>query len=136
MLRPKKTSFKKYQKGSFRRYENSISLLAKYKEGTVVMKSLQFGRLTAMQLQTCNQYISTKIKRLAKFQFKIFPDISVTKKPKEVRMGKGKGTVEFWACKVRFGSTLFEVNGVKKENAYSIFQSVSFKLPIKVKIIG
>jgi large subunit ribosomal protein L16 len=136
MLRPKKTKFKKTFKSSFKNCQKAASILSVYKEGAVIMKSLQFGRIFAKQFECCSQAINKKIKKYGKLQSKKFPDLAVTKKPKEVRMGKGKGTVEFWAFKIKPGNVLFEVNGMKKEKAFLVFSSAGFKLSVKIKIIA
>jgi large subunit ribosomal protein L16 len=106
------------------------------KEGTVRIDSLQSARLTAKQIESSRQSISRRIKRLGKLQLKVFPDLAVSSKPTEVRMGKGKGAVEFWACKVRPGTTIFEISGAERDIAVKALKSGASKLPVQVKIVG
>jgi len=135
MLRPKKTKFKKYRKGLHKNIQKNISLLSSYKESSVLMSSLQFGRISAKQLQSCSSVVNKKIKKLGKWQSKIFPHFPITKKPKEVRMGKGKGFIDSWACKISPGCSLFEISGAKKENSFLALRLAGCKLPLKIKII-
>lgn len=136
MLRPKKTKFRKYRKGSLNFTPKNTLLLERFKEGTVRLESLQFARITAKQLESCRQSINKRIKRKGKLQVRVFPDWPVTSKPTEVRMGKGKGAVDFWVCKVTPGMTLFEISGASKEMAILALQSGASKLPVQVKIMA
>jgi large subunit ribosomal protein L16 len=136
MLKPKKTKYRKYQKGTLKSTRKNVSFLDTLKEGTVRIDSLQSARLTAKQIESSRQSISRSIKRLGKLQLKVFPDLAVSSKPTEVRMGKGKGAVEFWACKVRPGTTIFEISGAERDIAVKALKSGASKLPVQVKIVG
>lgn len=136
MLKPKKTKYRKYQKGTLKSTRKNVSFLDILKEGTVRIDSLQSARLTAKQIESSRQSISRRIKRLGKLQLKVFPDLAVSSKPTEVRMGKGKGAVEFWACKVRPGTTIFEISGAERDIAVKALKSGASKLPVQVKIVG
>jgi large subunit ribosomal protein L16 len=132
----KKTKYRKYQKGTLKSTRKNVSFLDTLKEGTVRIDSLQSARLTAKQIESSRQSISRRIKRLGKLQLKVFPDLAVSSKPTEVRMGKGKGAVEFWACKVRPGTTIFEISGAERDIAVKALKSGASKLPVQVKIVG
>lgn len=136
MLKPKKTKYRKYQKGTLKSTRKNVSFLDTLKEGAVRIDSLQSARLTAKQIESSRQSISRRIKRLGKLQLKVFPDLAVSNKPTEVRMGKGKGAVEFWACKVRPGTTIFEISGAEREISVKALKSGASKLPVQVKIVG
>jgi large subunit ribosomal protein L16 len=136
MLKPKKTKYRKYQKGTLKSTRKNVSFLDTLKEGAVRIDSLQSARLTAKQIESSRQSISRRIKRLGKLQLKVFPDLAVSSKPTEVRMGKGKGAVEFWACKVRPGTTIFEISGAERDIAVKALKSGASKLPVQVKIVG
>jgi large subunit ribosomal protein L16 len=136
MLKPKKTKYRKYQKGTLKSTRKNVSFLDTLKEGTVRIDSLQSARLTAKQIESSRQSISRRIKRLGTLQLKVFPDLAVSSKPTEVRMGKGKGAVEFWACKVRPGTTIFEISGAERDIAVKALKSGASKLPVQVKIVG
>lgn len=134
MLKPKKTKFRKLHKGALKKTLQSVFFLVEKKESFVKLNSLQTARITAKQLESCRQSISRRIKRRGKLQMKVFPDWSVTNKPTEVRMGKGKGSVSYWACKVVPGTTIFEISGAEREVAISALKAGATKLPIPVKI--
>jgi len=136
MLKPKKTKFRKYQKRPLKHNRKNIPFLDTVREGVVRLDSLQSARLTAKQIESSRQSITRKIKRLGKLQLKAFPDWAASNKPTEVRMGKGKGAVEFWACKVKPGTTIFEISGADRQIAIEALESGASKLPVKVKIIG
>lgn len=136
MLRPKKTKFRKYQKQSLRKSRKNVLFLDTLKEGIVRLDSLQSARITAKQLESSRQSINRRIKKLGKLQLKAFPDFPVSNKPTEVRMGKGKGAVEYWACKVKPGTTIFEISGADRVVAIKALESGASKLPVLVKIVG
>ncbi|KAH8042878.1 50S ribosomal protein L16 (mitochondrion) [Aureococcus anophagefferens] len=136
MLRPKKTKFRKYQKQSLKKSRKNVLFLDTLKEGIVRLDSLQSARITAKQLESSRQSISRRIKKLGKLQLKAFPDFPVSNKPTEVRMGKGKGAVEYWACKVKPGTTIFEISGADRVVAIKALESGASKLPVLVKIVG
>ena len=136
MLKPKKTKYRKYQKGTIKSSRKNVLFIDTLKEGVFRLDSQQSARITAKQLESCRQSISRRIKRLGKLQIRSFPDLAVSKKPTEVRMGKGKGAVDFWCCKVKPGTTLFEISGADRKTSIRALESTIAKLPIKVTIIG
>lgn len=103
--------------------------------GDFALQAAESGRLTARQLEAGRIAISRSIKRGGKLWCRVFPDVPVTKKPAEVRMGSGKGNPEFWVAKVLVGRILFEMNGVSKEQASEAFKRASYKLPFKTRFI-
>lgn len=131
-LQPKKYKFKKVQKGKFLKIKYTSNNL---KFGSIGLKANQSGRITSRQLESARQAIVRKIKRKGKFWINIFPDLPVTKKPTEVRMGKGKGNVDYWAAKVKVGTILFEMEGINPKNARIAFKTGKAKLPIKTIIV-
>ena len=133
MLKPKNTKFKKHRKGVFKKFQKNAMVLSKFKSNTLKIFSLQFGRISEKQLVSSYFSINKIIKKVAKCVLKIFPFISVTKKPKEIRMGKGKGTFSFWALKVVPGSLIFEIFAIKTKST-ALLKFKNFKLPVKLKI--
>jgi len=132
MLRPKQLKFKKNFKGKIK---NITSASSQLKFGSYGLKAMEPGRVTARQIEATRQAITRRLKRVGKVWINIFPDKPITKKPTEIRMGKGKGAVELWVCSVSAGSILYEVEGVSKEAAKSAFSAGASKLPILTKII-
>ena len=132
MLQPKKTKFRKQQKGRLRGFATSG---AKVSFGEFGLKATSRGRVTARQIEAARRAMTRYIKRGGKVWIRIFPDVPITKKPIEVRMGKGKGSPEYWACRVKPGRILFEVDGVTEEIAREALYKASAKLPIKCKFI-
>ena len=132
LLQPKKTKFKRYKKGIIKKLEYKGTGL---KFGSFGLKARQSGVITARQLEATRQAITRKLKRAGKVWLRIFPDIPVTAKPLEVRMGKGKGNVSHWVCKVGGGTVLFEIDGVSKKAAQVAFRTGSAKLPVKTSMI-
>ena len=133
MLSPKKTKFRKAHKGRIHgnaKGGNSLNF------GSYGMKALQPNRITARQIEAARRAITRHIKRQGRVWIRVFPDVPVTKKPVEVRMGKGKGTVEFWACRIKPGRVMFELDGVSESLAKEAFELASAKLPIKTKFIS
>ena len=133
MLQPKKTKYRKAHKGRIRGKAKGGSTL---NFGSYGLKALTPARITSRQIESARRCISRHLKRSGKVWIRIFPDVPVTKKPAEVRQGKGKGAVEFWAAKVRPGKILFEIDGVSKNLAMSAFELASAKLPIKTKFVS
>lgn len=130
MLQPKRTKFRKFQKGRIRglaQRGHTISF------GSFALKCLEPGRITARQIEACRITISRTMKREGKIWIRIFPDKAITKKPAEVRMGKGKGAPEYWVANVRPGTILFEIDGVPKAVAEKAFYLAAQKLPLKTK---
>lgn len=136
MLKPKKTKFRKHQKGTLKSNRKSVLFTNTLKEGLLRLDSMQSARITSKQLESCRQSISRRIKRVGKLEIKAFPDLSVSKKPTEVRMGKGKGAIDFWVCKVKPGTTVFEISGAQRATSIKALKSAASKLPIQVRIVG
>jgi large subunit ribosomal protein L16 len=132
MLQPKKTKFKKYRKGRLQPKTNS---LVSVNFGSLGLKSLESCRITSTQIESFRQSINRKIKRKGKIWINIFPDLPVTSKPSEVRMGKGKGAVDHWVAKVSAGKILFEVLGPREQILYKALKSAANKLPVKTYIV-
>jgi len=132
LLQPKKTKYKKNKKGSIPKLSFNTT---KLNFGTIGLKAIESGTITARQIEAARQAINRKIKRKGKVWIRIFPSISVTAKPTAVRMGKGKGSVSHWVAKVGAGTILFEICGVNTFNSISALKTGSAKLAIKTKII-
>lgn len=133
MLQPKRTKFRKQQKGR----NNGLAVRGSSASfGEYGMKSLQRGRITARQIEAARRTITHHVKRSGKMWIRIFPDKPITKKPLEVRMGKGKGSVEFWVAQVKPGTMLYEIQGVTEELAREAFTLASAKLPVKTTFIA
>lgn len=132
MLSPSKTKFRKAHKGRIHGNAKSASSVA---FGSFGMKSLSPERVTARQIESARRVITRFVKRQGKLWIRIFPDIPVSKKPTEVRMGKGKGSPEYWVARVKPGRILFELEGVSEEIAREAFEKASAKLPIKSKFV-
>ena len=132
MLQPKKTKFRKQFKG---RIHGDAKGGSDLNFGAFGLKAMEPDRLTARQIEAARRAISRHIKRAGRLWIRIFPDVPVTSKPAEVRMGKGKGAPEFWAAKVKPGRILFELDGVPHDVAKGAFERAAAKLPIKVKTV-
>ncbi len=132
MLLPKKTKFRKAHKG--RIHGNAKGGFA-LNFGAFGLKALQPERITARQIEAARRAITRHIKRQGRVWIRIFPDVPVTQKPTEVRMGKGKGAVEYWACRVKPGRILFELDGISEDLAKRAFELGAAKLPIQTKFI-
>lgn len=132
MLQPKKTKYRKVQKGRMKGNSQRGHLLS---NGTFGIKSLDSSFITARQIEAARIAATRYMKREGSLWIKIFPDKPITKKPLEVRMGKGKGAVEYWAAVVRPGRILFEVGGVPQDVAKEALRLAAQKLPVKTKFI-
>ena len=132
MLSPKRTKYRKAHKG---RIHGDAKGGAFLNFGSYGMKALQPERITARQIEAARRAITRHIKRQGRVWIRIFPDVPVTKKPTEVRMGKGKGSVEFWAAKVKPGRIIFELDGVNESLAREALALGSAKLPIRTKFV-
>jgi len=132
MLMPKKTKFRKQFKGRVSGLAKGGSELA---FGSFGLKAMSPERVTSRQIEAARRAITRRMKRLGRLWIRIFPDVPVTSKPLGVRMGKGKGTVEYWACRVKPGRIMFEMDGVKPEIAIEALTLASAKLPVKTKIV-
>jgi large subunit ribosomal protein L16 len=131
-LMPKRTKFRKMQKGKM----TGLSKAGNFIDfGDFGMQTLERGRITNNQIEACRVAINRYFNRRGKVWIRIFPDKSVTKKPAEVRMGKGKGAVDHWVSVVRPGRILFEVGNVPKELAQNALRRAAAKLPIKTRFV-
>ena len=133
MLQPKKTKFRKTFKGRIKGDAKGGSSL---NFGSYGLKSVEPERVTARQIEAARRAITRHIKRQGRLWIRIFPDVPVSKKPAEVRMGKGKGSPEFWVARVKPGRILFELDGVPGHLAKVAFERAAEKLPIKTKVIA
>ena len=132
MLSPKRTKFRKAHKGRIHGNAKGGTTL---NFGAYGLKALQPDRITARQIEAARRAITRHIKRQGRVWIRIFPDVPVSQKPTEVRMGKGKGTPEYWACRIKPGRILFELDGVEEELAKRAFELGAAKLPISTKFI-
>lgn len=133
MLQPKKTKFRKQHKGR----NNGVAVRgSSVSFGEYGLKSISRGRLTARQIEAARRSISRHVKRMGKMWIRIFPDKPITKKPLEVRMGKGKGSVEFWVAQVKPGTMLYEIQGVSEDLAREAFTLAAAKLPVKTTFVA
>ena len=132
MLQPKRTKFRKQFKGRIRGRATSATTLD---YGEYGLKALEPERITARQIEAARRAITRAMKRQGRVWIRMFPDIPVSKKPAEVRLGAGKGAPEFWACRVKPGRVLFEVDGVKSDVAREALSLAAAKLPIRTKFV-
>ena len=132
MLQPKKTKFRKMQKGKMKGFAQRGDQLS---FGSFGIKALEETWITARQIEAARIAVTRYMKRQGQVWIRIFPDKPVTSKPAEVRMGKGKGAPEYWAAVVRPGRMLFECDGVSKEVAQEALRLAAQKLPIKTKFV-
>jgi len=133
MLSPKRTKFRKQQKGKNRgiAWRGSDCSF-----GDFALQTIESGRLTSRQIEAGRMAITREVKRQGKLWIRVFPDKPVTKKPLEVRMGSGKGGVEYWVAVVKPGRVLFEISGVSEEQAKQAFRLASSKLPVATKVLA
>ncbi len=128
MLQPKRTKFRKQHKGK----NNGIAVRgSSVSFGEYGLKATTRGRITARQIEAARRAITRHVKRGGKMWIRVFPDKPITKKPLEVRMGKGKGSVEYWVAQIKPGTMLYEVQGVPEQLAREAFLLASAKLPVK-----
>lgn len=132
MLQPKRTKYRKTQKGTIRSHVKRGSEIA---FGTFALKSMESRWVTARQIEAARIAMTRYLKRDGKVWIRVFPDKVLTRKPLETRMGKGKGNPEFWVTVVEPGRILFEIDGVKTDMAQEAFRLAAHKLPIKTKFI-
>ena len=132
MLQPKRTKFRKAHKGRIHGMaKGGVSL----NFGSYGLKATRPERVTARQIESARRAITRHLKRTGRLWIRIFPDVPVSKKPAEVRMGKGKGSIEYWACRVKPGRIMFEVDGVNVNDARKAMTLAAAKLPIKCKFV-
>ena len=132
MLSPKRTKFRKAHKGRIHGHAKGGTTL---NFGAFGLKAMQPDRITARQIEAARRAITRHIKRQGRVWIRIFPDVPVSQKPTEVRMGKGKGTPEYWACRIKPGRILFELDGIDESLAKRAFELGAAKLPISTKFI-
>ncbi len=132
MLLPKKTKFRKQHKG---RISGNAKGGTNLNFGSYGLKALAPERITSRQIEATRRVLARMMKRQGRIWIRIFPDTPVTSKPLEVRMGKGKGSVEYWAAKVKPGRIMFEIDGVPREVARESLARAAEKLPIKCKVV-
>jgi large subunit ribosomal protein L16 len=133
MLQPKRTKFRKLQKGRVKGVAKGGYTL---NFGAYGLKAQEPARITARQIEAARRAMTRQMKRAGRVWIRIFPDVPVSKKPTEVRMGKGKGAPEFWAAKVRPGRIMFEIDGVTDAVAREALRLGAAKLPIKTRVIA
>ena len=133
MLQPKKTKFRKAFKGRIHGDAKGGTAL---NFGSYGLKAMEPDRITARQIEAARRAITRHMKRQGRLWIRVFPDLPVSGKPAEVRMGSGKGSPEFWAARVKPGRILFEVDGVDGKIAAEAFERAAMKLPIKVKVVA
>ncbi|MDC1436630.1 50S ribosomal protein L16 [Gammaproteobacteria bacterium] len=130
MLQPKRTKFRKQMKGRNRGLAHRGSTVS---FGEYGLKAITRGRLTARQIESARRALTRHVKRGGKIWIRVFPDKPITKKPLEVRQGKGKGSVEYWVAQIQPGKVLFEIEGVSAELAEEAFNLAAAKLPFATK---
>jgi large subunit ribosomal protein L16 len=132
MLSPKRTKYRKAHKGRIHgKAKGGFSL----NFGAYGLKATAPGRITARQIEAARRAMTRHMKRVGRVWIRVFPDVPVSKKPAEVRQGKGKGTPEFWACRVKPGRVMFEVDGVTRDVAERAFELGAAKLPIATRFV-
>ena len=132
MLQPKRTKFRKAHKG---RIHGNAKGGTELNFGSVGLKAVEPERVTARQIEAARRAITRHIKRTGRMWIRIFPDVPVSTKPAEVRMGSGKGTPEYWVCRVKPGRIMFELDGVPLPLAREAFALAAAKLPIKTRVV-
>lgn len=132
MLSPKKTKYRKAHKGRIHGAAKSANTVD---FGSYGLKAMEPDRITARQIEAARRALTRHIKRQGKVWIRVFPDVPVSKKPLEVRMGSGKGSPEFWVARVKPGRIMFEIEGVPEELARQAFELAAAKLPIATKFV-
>ncbi len=133
MLQPKRTKFRKQMKGKNRGLAQRGSTVA---FGVFGLKAIGRGRLTARQIEAARRAMTRHVKRGGKIWIRVFPDKPITKKPLEVRQGKGKGNVEYWVAQIQPGRILYEMEGVAEDVAREAFRLAAAKLPIATTFVS
>ena len=133
MLQPKRTKFRKQFKGRNRGLATTGS---KVSFGEFGLKAVERGKITARQIEAARRAMTRHVNRGGKIWIRVFPDVPVSKKPLEVRMGKGKGNVEYWVCKIQPGRVLYEMEGVNEVIAREAFRLAAAKLPFKTTFVS
>ncbi len=133
MMQPSRTKFRKAHKGRLKGLaKGGMSL----NFGAYGLKAIEPARVTGRQIEAARRAITRQLKRAGRVWIRIFPDVPVSKKPAEVRMGSGKGTPEFWMCRVKPGRIMFEIDGVTRTLAREAFALAQAKLPMRSRMVG
>ena len=132
MLAPKRTKYRKAHKG---RIHGNAKGGTNLNFGSFGLKAQSPGRITARQIEASRRAITRHMRRAGRVWIRIFPDVPVSQKPAEVRQGKGKGSPEYWACRVKPGRIMFEVDGVNEETAKVALALAAAKLPIRTRVV-
>jgi large subunit ribosomal protein L16 len=132
MLSPKRTKYRKQHKGRVKGMAKGGTAV---NFGSYGLKAVTPGRVTARQIEAARRAITRHIKRSGRVWIRIFPDVPVSQKPAEVRMGKGKGSPEYWMCRVKPGRVMFELDGVEQSTAQRAFELASAKLPLQTRFV-
>ena len=133
MMSPKRTKFRKAFKGRISGAAKGATTLA---FGAYGLKAIEPERISARQIEAARRAITRHMKRTGRVWIRLFPDVPVSSKPAEVRMGSGKGAPEFWVCRVKPGRIMFEMDGVPKQLAHEAFALAAAKLPIKTRVVS
>ncbi|THD85232.1 50S ribosomal protein L16 [Aliigemmobacter aestuarii] len=133
MLQPKRTKFRKQHKGRIHGEAKGGFLL---NFGSFALKATEPERVTARQIEAARRAITRHMKRQGRVWIRVFPDVPVSSKPTEVRMGKGKGSVDYWACKVKPGRIMFEIDGVSEVIAREALRLGAMKLPVTTRVVA
>lgn len=132
MLQPKRTKFRKQHKGRIHGLAKGGSDL---NFGSYGLKAVEPERMTARQIEAARRAMTRHMKRQGRVWIRVFPDVPVSSKPTEVRMGKGKGSVDYWAAKIKPGRIMFEIDGVSDEVAREALRLAAMKLPMKTRVV-
>lgn len=133
---PKQSKYRKQQKGKRIQSVNNLLSLKNLQHGKIGLKTIECGSLSSKQIESIRQTINKVIKKKGKFKIKIFPQVQVTKKPIEVRMGKGKGNVYKWIAKLKSGTVICEIETLTPSLAFKALKLTQFKLPINTTIFN
>jgi large subunit ribosomal protein L16 len=133
MLQPSRTKYRKAHKG---RIHGTAKGGFSLNFGAFGLKAVEPGRVTARQLEAARRAVTRHLKRVGRVWIRVFPDVPISRKPAEVRMGSGKGNPEYWVCRVHPGRVMFEIDGVPRALAREAFDLASAKLPIKTRFVA
>ncbi len=133
MLAPKRSKYRKAHKG---RIHGKAKAGYQLNFGSYGLKATTAGRITARQIEAARRAMTRHMKRVGRVWIRVFPDLPVTMKPAEVRQGKGKGAPEYWACRIKPGRVMFEIDGVNRETAQRAFELATAKLPITTRFVA
>ena len=133
MLSPKRSKYRKAHKG---RIHGKAKGGIRLNFGSFGLKATSAGRLSARQIEAARRAMTRHMKRVGRVWIRIFPDVPVSQKPAEVRQGKGKGTPEYWACRIKPGRIMFEIDGVPRQTARRAFDLAAAKLPIRTRFVS